>query len=339
MKTLFRTVMSSTALLASTGVWAAPAGPIYQRLPDIAAPDGAWDFASWDAAHNRVIVAHANDVLLVDPANPASVRAIGQIDGAHAALAIPGGDRVLVSSAHDNTVRILDGSSGSQLASIAVASDPDATVLSKDGRFAYVMGADSGAISVIDLDRQTEASRIAVKPGLEVAVLFGDHMLAVNDEDLGEIELVDISAGKLVGAIAMPGCDGPTGLAYAPEYGLALSACANGKAALVDLQRRKLIKLLPIGLGPDTAIWDASRKHFLVPCGKSGTLSVIALDRRGARTVGTVSTELSARTAAFDPATGRIYLPAARLQPAPAGKRPDIVHGSFHLLVLSPRRH
>ncbi len=197
MKTLFRTVMSSTALLASTGVCAAPPGPIYQRLPDIAAPDGAWDFASWDAAHNRVIVAHANDVLLVDPANPASVRAIGQIDGAHAALAIPGGDRVLVSSAHDNTVRILDGSSGSQMASIAVASDPDATVLSKDGRFAYVMGADSGAISVIDLDRQTEASRIVVKPGLEVAVLFGDHMLAVNDEDLGEIDRA-LAAAKRV---------------------------------------------------------------------------------------------------------------------------------------------
>ena len=336
MRLFFRSVVASAALL--TGVSAAAAnGPAFERQPDIAAPDGHWDFASWDAGHRRVIVAHGKDALLIDPADPAALRKIGELDGAHAALAIPGGDDLLISSGHDNTVRILDMMSGAQLASIPVVGDPDATVLSTDGRTAYVMGGDSGAISIIDLDRRVETARLTIKPGLEVPVLFGQHMLAVNDEDLGEIELVDLVKGKMTGTIPMPGCKGPTGLAYAPRYGLALSSCANGKAALVDLRRRRVVKMVPIGLGPDTAIWDAARRHFLVPCGKSGSLSVIALGKHGPRRVATVPTELSARTAALDPVTGRLYLPAARFAPAPAGKRPDIIPGSFHIVVLAPR--
>lgn len=328
--------LCAAALFSSASFAANPSAPLLSRLPDIPGPDGRWDFASWDAAHDRVLVAHGKDVLLVDPVSH-NVRSIGEIEGAHAALAIPGGDRVLVSSGHDNTVRLIDSVSGTQIASIPVAGDPDATVLSPDGHTAYVMGADSGAISVVDLDRLTETARIAAKPGLEVPVLFGNNMLAVNDEGLGEIEIVDLSAGKMTGTIAMPGCKEPTGLAYAPQFGLALSACGNGKAALVDLRSRKVVRLLPIGLGPDTAIWDDARRRFLVPCGKSGSLAVITLGHRGASVVSTVQTQASARTAAFDPASGRLYLPAARFQPAQSGKRPEMIAGSFHLVVLSPR--
>lgn len=338
MRMLVQPIIAALALLASAGTASAAANaPAYQRLPDITAPGDHWDFASWDAAHRRVIVSHGSDVLLVDPADPAGVRAIGQIHYAHASLAIPGGNRVLVSSAHDATLRILDTDSGTQLASIPVVPDPDATVLSADGRVAYVMGGDSGAISVVDLERTAETSRITVKPGLEVPVLFDDHMLAVNNEDLGEIELVDLVAGKMVGTIAMPGCRGPTGLAYAPHLGLALSSCANGKAALVDLRHRRVVKMVPIGLGPDTAIWDAKRRRFLVPCGKSGTLAVIASGKHGLELVATVPTEQSARTAALDPVTGQLFFPAARFAPAPAGKRPAVIPGSFHIVVLAPR--
>lgn len=328
--------LCAAAVFSGAAFAANPAGPLYARLPDIPGPDGRWDFASWDAAHGRVLVAHGKDVLLVEPASR-SVRSIGEIDGAHAALAIPGGDRVLVSSGHDNTVRIIESVSGTQIASIPVAGDPDATVLSHDGHTAYVMGADSGVISVVDLDRLTETARIPARPGLEVPVLFGDNMLAVNDEGLGEIEIVDLSAGKMTDTIAMPGCKEPTGLAYAPQFGLALSACGNGKAALVDLRSRKVVRLLPIGFGPDTAIWDEARHRFLVPCGKSGSLAVITLGHRGATIVSTTLTETSARTAAFDPARGRLYLPAARFQPTQASKRPEMIAGSFHLVVLSPR--
>jgi DNA-binding beta-propeller fold protein YncE len=248
----------------------------------------------------------------------------------------PGTDRILVSSGHDDSVRILDATTGVELARIAVPADPDAAILSADGHTAYVMAAKGGAISIIDLTRMTETGRIALKPALEMPVLAGG-LIAVNDEAANEIELADLATGKMVGSIALTGCEGPTGLAYAPEQGLALSACANGQAALVDIAKRKLVALLPICAGPDTAIWQASRRRFLVPCGKSGTLSIIALDAQGAHVQPAVTTETSARTAALDPETGRLYLPAAKFAPVQNGNRPAMLAGSFHIVVLALR--
>ena len=118
---------------------------------------------------------------------------------------------------------------------------------------------------------------------------------------------------------------------------LALSSCGNGKAALVDLRTRKLVRLLPIGQGPDTVLFDPVRHRFLIPCGRSGTMSAFGVDKHGmVSELGTVTTEISARTGAIDEATGRVYLPSAKYKPAEAGKRPEMIPGSAHLLVLSP---
>ncbi|MDR6511936.1 DNA-binding beta-propeller fold protein YncE [Novosphingobium capsulatum] len=335
MRNLLSAVLTLAAVLAGPAASAADA-PAFIPGATIAGPDGRWDFASWDAEHHRVLVAHGNDVLVIDPAS-GSVKAIGEIAGAHAVLAVPGTDRILVSSGKDDSVRILDGITGAEVAHIAAAADPDAAILSADGRTAYVMGAKAGAVSVIDLVNGKEAARIALKPGLEVPVLAG-NLLAVNNEDASEIELADLATGKAAGVIALPGCEGPTGMAYAPEAGLSLSTCANGKAALVNLRARKLVALLPIGQGPDTAIWDGLRHRFLVPCGKSGTLSIIGLASGKPRVEPAVMTEVSARTAALDPSTGKLYLPAGRFQVAESGMKPTLVSGSFHILTLEPAR-
>jgi len=336
MHRLALTLSVAVAAIAATAARAEPAAPSFRPAAAIAAPDGRWDFASWDTDHQRLLVAHGLDVLVIDPSGLAPVRAIGTIAGAHAVLAIPDSNTVLVSSGHDDSVRILDASSGAELAKIAVAADPDAAVLSADGRTAYVMAAKAGAISIIDLVRRVETGRIALKPALEVAVLASPTLIAVNNEDESEIELADLTTGKAAGAIPLPGCTGPTGLAYAPEAGLALSACANGQAALVDIAARRLVQLLPIGMGPDTAIWQAAQHRFLIPCGRSGTVSIITLSGRSAAVQPAVTTEISARTAALDPASGKLYLPAARFQPAAAGQHPAMVPGSFHIAVLNP---
>lgn len=330
-------VLALGVALAAHGANAAPAAPAFEKTGTIPAPDDHWDFASWDAAHRLLLVAHGKDVLVIDPANPTAVRAVGALQGAHGVLAIPGTGHLLVTSGKDNTARVIDETTGAEIASIPVAENPDAVILSASGQTAYVMAAKAGVISIIDLASNTETGRIALKEGLEVPILVNPALIAVNNESASEIEFANLLTRKAVGQIALTGCEGPTGLAYDPETGLALSACANGKAALVDLRERRLITLVSIGNGPDTAIWDSAHKRFLVPCGKSGTLSVIRLIGRKPLVEPAVATEPSARTAAFDPVTGHIYLPAASFGPAEPGKRGAIVPGSFHILVMSPR--
>lgn len=334
----FRSLLAATSALLgvlATPAMAAPAAPAFKPLPAIPAPDDLWDFAQWDGAHHRLLIAHGKDVLVIDPATR-QVRSIGQIAYAHAVVPLPGHDRILVTSKFDDSVRILDGASGAELVHIAVAKDPDATVLSADGHKAYVMAAKAGAISVVDLDNMAETGRIPLKTGLEVAVLASPTLLAVNTEDFNEIELADLATNKPAGTIPLPGCEGPTGLAMG-DGGLALSACANGKAALVDIAHRKVLRMLPIGMGPDTVIWDATHHRFLVPCGESGSLSIIALDKGVARVMPAVATGPNARTAALDPATGRLYLPSARLNPVVKGQPKTVATGSFRVLALSPR--
>jgi DNA-binding beta-propeller fold protein YncE len=330
-------ILALGTTLAAHSALAAPAAPAFDKAGAIGAPDDRWDFTSFDEAHHLLLVAHGKDVLIIDPAHGNAVRAVGALQGAHGVVAIPGTGTLLVTSAKDNTARVIDEMTGAQIASIAVANDPDAVITSADGHEAYVMAADGGAISIVDLVRNVESARIALKPALEVPVLVTPTLLAVNNEAQSEIEFADLAARKPDGVIALTGCKAPTGLAQDPATGLALSACANGKAALVDLRARKLVALLPIGTGPDTVIWDAAHTRFLVPCGKSGTLSVISMAGGKPAVEAAVPTEATARTAALDPSTGHVYLPAVRLAPAKApAKGMTMAPGSFHVLELKP---
>ena len=120
------------------------------------------------------------------------------------------------------------------------------------------------------------------------------------------------------------------------KTGYLLSACANGKAALVNTKNGKLVKLLTIGLGPDAVIMDTARRLAFIPCGKDGVVTVIALDvARGSKSTTMIKTEIGARTGALDPSNGTLYLPTARFAPpAAAGGRPVLIAGSFHVVVI-----
>ncbi|MBV8912173.1 MAG: hypothetical protein JOZ05_03910 [Acetobacteraceae bacterium] len=290
---------------------------------------------AFDGEHQRVLVAHGDSLSVVDLGAGKSCD-IGKLSRSHGVVPIPGTTLAAVTSGQDDSVRLLDVATGAETVRIAVGKGPDAALWDPNSRDVVVMNAEGGSISVVDPRAARVVKTIAVKPALELGAMVGPHELAVNDEDAGEVELVDVQQGKLASSIKLAGCDAPTGFAYDAADHLSLSACRNGVAALLDLKAKRVVKLLPIGQGPDGAMYDDRRKRFLIPCGRSGTLSVFAV--RGGQVVpaGTVQTEVSARTAALDPATGRVFLPSARFLPAEAGKRPAMAPGSAHLLVLAP---
>jgi DNA-binding beta-propeller fold protein YncE len=322
--------------LAATGATAKPEQPAYRIALSIPLPDGRWDLLSVDAVHRRVAVARGDSVTLVDLKTNAA-KTVGSVARGHSAVAIEGTDLIAVTSGGDDSVRLIDAPSGRQTARIDVGKNPDAALYDAASKRLIVMNAEGGTVSIVDPRAARVVKTVAVKPGLELGTLIGPNLLAVNDEDAGEIELVDLKRGTALTAIPLTGCEGPTGIAFDQRDSLLLSACANGKAALVDARSRKLIALLPIGDGPDGALFDPQRRRFLVPCGRSGTLAVFAVGSdRHAKSLAIVPTEIGARTAALDAGSGRIYLPTARFEPALAGGRPTPVAGSVHLIVLEP---
>ena len=64
---------------------------------------------------------------------------------------------------------------------------------------------------------------------------------------------------------------------------------------------------------------------------------MFSIDGVTARVAQTIATRKGSRTAILDPATGRLYVPAAEFQPASNDQdRPSPVPGTFEILVVSP---
>jgi YVTN family beta-propeller protein len=327
-----KTILSLAALLAATA--AAASTPKYSVTGSIVGPDGGWDYARVDPATNHLFVARGDSVTAVDLAT-GKVTSFGEIQRGHAAVPLPGG-RLLVTSGNDGTARFFDAD-GKQIASVAVGKKPDAAITDASGKRAFMMNSDSGDISVIDTEAMRVTQTITAKQALEFPALVGETLF-VNNEDLHELEVIDLASGKMGQPIAMDGCEGPTGLGFDAKNNRLISACGNGKAAIVDTKARKLTALVDICKGPDAVIMDEQRGFAFIPCGRDGVLDILSLaSPKEVTRVGSVTTERGARTGALDPATGAIYLPTAKFgEPAKAGGRPAAVPGSFHILVVKP---
>ncbi|MEP6784732.1 MAG: YncE family protein [Sphingomonadales bacterium] len=327
-------------MMAGASAWLTAAAPTsgYRVAESISGPDGAgWDYAAVDPQTHRLFVAHGDAVARFDLTKSGAYDAIGTIVHAHGVVPIPGRNLLLVTSGRDKSVRLIDSATGAERANLAVGDDPDAAVYESESGHVFVMNAHSGSISEIDPGRMHVVRTIAAKEGLEFAAIGRGRTLYVNDENANEIEIVDLAAGKLKGAIPLTGCEAPTGLAFDPDYNRLIAACANGKAAIVDAATARLVTLVDIGKGPDAVLIDAKRHVALIPCGRDGVLEILALDAAGVRRLSALKTEVGARTGAIDLSTGFVYLPTAAFDlPTKPGGRPTARPGTFHVVVVKP---
>jgi YVTN family beta-propeller protein len=235
-------ILLLTALFSASAATAAT--PSYTVSGSIAGPDGGWDYAQVDPVAHRLYIAHGDAVTAVD-LNTNKVSSLGTFKRSHAVVPLSGG-RLLVTSGADGTVRFLDTHDGKELSSVAVGKNPDAAILDADGKRAFVMNAESGEVSILDTTTMRVTQTIMVKPALEYAALVGDTLF-INNEDDNEIDTVDLISGKVGAAIALTGCEGPTGLGFDAKNSRLISACANGKAAIVDAKAHTLTALVDIG--------------------------------------------------------------------------------------------
>ncbi|WP_375396086.1 YncE family protein [uncultured Sphingomonas sp.] len=330
----FTRTLLAAASLTLIGTAPTPA-PRYAVTGSIAGPDGGWDYASVDATTGQIYVARRTGVTVIDPAHPLAVRSIGTVVRGHAVVPMPDQNLLLVTSGGDDSVRLMDPADGREASRIDVGHNPDAAFYDATHRRAAIMNAKSGTVSVIDVPTRKVVRTIALKPGLEFGQAGPGDTLFVNNEDANEIETANLATGAVGPAIPLPGCEGPAGLAYDARRHLLISACANAKAAVIDADTRREVALLDIGRGADAVILDARARLAFIPCGRSGSLTMIALASAIPTVVATIPTEPGARTGAIDPRTGTLYLPTARFSPpVTTGGRPVAQTGSFHVLVV-----
>jgi DNA-binding beta-propeller fold protein YncE len=140
----------------------------------------------------------------------------------------------------------------------------------------------------------------------------------------------------------MPNCQRPHGIAVDAETRRVFVTCINKLMVVLEADKGTNIAELPIGASSDGAAFDPKRKLALSSNG-DGTLTVVKeVDANHFVKLGDVATLRSARTIAINPATGRVFLPAAAIvkteAPTTPGGRPHVTYapGSLKLLVLEP---
>ena len=328
------------ALFASTlpfaGHAADPAHPsglhVATRIPG---PDGGWDYASFDPARHRVYVAHQTVVLTIDADTGKLGPTFAPGKHLHAVLPVPGTEMILTTDSGDDTAKLFSAADGRQLASIPAAKDADGAAYDPKSGLVVVISGDGGALTLVDPKAMKAVGTITVGDSLEFGQPDGAGLFYVNVEDKNQVAVVDLASRKVLRRYDLPGCKGPTGLAYV-EGARLISVCANGGVDILDAGSGKALATLTVGGFPDAVIYDDQRHLALVPSGRSGTLSVIALSGAGDNTIiDTVPTQIGARTGAVDPTTGKVYLPTAEyVLPVPAGQRPTPKPGTFTVLVL-----
>lgn len=311
------------------------AGSGYHVVKTIPVPgDGGWDYLTVDNAARRLYVSHGNGVDVLDADTGAGAGHILNTPGVHGIALAPEFGCGFISCGRSDTVKIVDLKTLEAVGEVAAGKKPDSIIYDAATRRVFVQNGGSNNSTVLDAASGKVVGTIELGGAPEFAVADGAGHVFVNLEDRSEIVKLDSKELKVLARWPLAPCTEPTGLAMDTSSRRLFAGCHNRLMAVVDAETGRLVTTLPIGEHVDATVFDAERKLVFDSNG-DGTLSVFreeSADRYAA--LETVATERGARTMALDPATHRLFLSTAELEPAAAGTRPRPKPGTFHILVV-----
>lgn len=333
------------------GLAASPAPmPTYQvtRAVALGAPD-RWDYLTFDAATQRLFVAHGDRVTVLD-ARAGTV--VGQVEGfpggTHGIAIVNALGRGYTDDGRAGTAGSFDLKTLKLVHTIKADDDADAIAFDPSSGHIFVVDGDPGTLTVIDPKSDAAIATVMAGGKLEFAVSGLNGKLYVNAPGKGEIVRIDTGTNQADAHWPVPSCKDATGLAIDPATHRLFASCRNGVLAVVNADDGATVASLPIGRGTDAAAFDAKRGLIFSSNGQDGTITVIAERDAGTFTVlGNIPTAVSARTMTIDPQSGRLFVavadvdrnpPAAAPPSAPAPSRPrtPLVPGSLKVLFIDP---
>jgi YVTN family beta-propeller protein len=283
------------------------------RSVRLGSPD-RWDYVVYDSPSHRVYVAHGDRVTVVDGR---SGRIIGQVTG------MPGGTHGIAISRAAGLGYTDDGEAGEGVAfslktlkvvkHLRAAADADAVTIDPTSGHVFVIDGDPGLLTVIDPKSDRVVATVHVGSKLEYAVPGDNGKVYVNGVEKREIFRVDTATNRVDATWPIPECEAPHGLAVDTATHRLFSSCENQRLVVVNADTGTIVATLPIGRGTDGAAFDPTRRLIFSSNGMDGTLSVIReVDANTFVPAETVRTALSGRTLSVDPASGRVFIAAAR---------------------------
>jgi DNA-binding beta-propeller fold protein YncE len=303
---------------------------------------GGWDLLAVDTERQRLFITRGDRVEVVDTRSGQVIGTIAGTNGVHGVALAPDLRRGYTSNGKANSVTLFDLETLKVIAEAPIPGvNPDVILYISSSRQLLTFNGHSNDATVLD-PRTLEVLATVSLPGKpELAVDDGAGHVFVNIEsDPGQLARIDLKSLTVSATWPLPGCDGPTGLAFDAAHHRLFSACDRKVMAVTDALDGHAVARIAIGEHPDGAGFDAVRQLVLSPNGE-GTLTVTHEDTPDIFTVvQTLETQRGARTMVLDQSSSRIYLVTADYGPVPAATaeqphpRPPVLPDTFRVLVV-----
>jgi DNA-binding beta-propeller fold protein YncE len=288
---------------------------------------GGWDYLTLDSSGARLFLSRATRVDVVDTRTGKIIGSIDNTNGVHGIALADDLARGYTSNGKADSVTVFDLNTLKTIKEVPVSGhNPDAILYDPVGKHVFTFNGHSKDATVLDASTLALIVTLPLPDKPEFAVTDDEGSVYVNIESKpGQIVVIDSRKLAVKATWVLPGCASPTGLAIDKAHHRLFSVCDGNVMAVTDAKTGKQAATVTIGTGPDAAAFDAQR-HLVLSSNGEGTLSVIhqeSADRY--RVVHTIQTKRGARTMALDPASGKVYLVTADLDP-PSAPSPEQPH-------------
>jgi DNA-binding beta-propeller fold protein YncE len=298
---------------------------------------GGWDYLTVDSAAQRLYVSHATKIVVIDLSKDQVLGEITNTPGVHGIAIAPGSQRGFSSNGRENKVSIVDLKTLQTISKVDTGENPDAILYEPKhnevyafngrGRSATVIAADSGkVVATVPLGGKPEFATCDPEAG----------RIYNNLEDKNAVALIDTATHKVVDTWPIAPGEAASGMAIDLKNHRLFLGCGDNKMmVMMDSTNGKVVAHVPIGGQVDANCFDPATQLAFSSNGE-GNVTIAHMDSPEKLTVvQTLATEKGAKTMALDPATHKIYLGAAKFEPASgaAQKRPAPIPGSFRILV------
>ncbi len=334
---LARALLMALGVTCSAPSWAQ--GPYHVQDKWKLGGDGGWDYLAVDPHSGNLYITRGNHVMVVDTASGKLVGDITGLHGTHGVVFDPDGKEGYISDGGGNAVAVFDRTTNKITQTIPAGTNPDGMVYEPSTHTVWAFNGRSRNATVIDTKTKQVVATVPLPGKPEFPVADGKGSVFVNIEDKNEIAHIDAKTHEI--KAEWPICESPSGQAIDVAHNRLFSVCDGKKMSVVDAVSGKVVATPEIGDGPDAAGFDPGTGNAFSSNG-DGTLTVVHQNSPDSYTVlQNVATQRSARTMAFDPKTGKIYLVAAEFGQRPAATpenprpRPPVLPGSFTVIVVS----
>ncbi len=302
--------------------------------------EGGWDYLVADPVSGMLFVSRGTHVQVVDLAKRTLTADIPNTNGVHGIALAHEFGKGYISAGRDTAVVVFSLKNFKTLGVIKIKGlNPDAILYDSVSKRIFTFNGKSGDATAIDAATDSIVGTVALDGKPEFAQADGTGMIYVNIEDKSTIAGFDARTLAVVKTWSIAPGEEASGLAIDRQHHLLFSVASNRKMIISDYRAGKVVGDVPIGEGPDGAVYDPETHLAFSSNGRDGTLTVVREDAPNKFTVvENIETQLSARTLSLDPTTHMIYLSAAGFEKPGAAQnqrtRPKMIPGSFTIIVL-----